>query len=110
MGELLTVSITAGPIVLGLGLLAVLVCLAIYLFTPSRKAGKPLLHVAVELLGIGFVSFVAGTALGIAVFCSTASAGNLCGLGGVFGVGPLLCGLCIGGYAWRWLDGTRATA
>lgn len=110
MGYLLNLSITAGPIVLGLGLLTALVCFAIYLCTPGPKTGKPLFRIAAELLGIGIVSFVLGTVFGIAAFCSTASSGNLCGLGGVFGVGPLLCGLSIGAYAWRWLDSTGNTA
>ena len=44
---------------------------------------------------VGAVAFVAGAALGIAVFCAPEDAENLCGLGGVFGLGPLLAGLGI---------------
>lgn len=32
---------------------------------------------------------------GIATFCAGDAAGNLCGLGGVFGLGPLLAGIAI---------------
>lgn len=110
MEDLLTPAIFVGPIVFGLGLLLAIACIAIYLFTPGPKTGTSLLRFVVLVLAIGIATFVAGTAIGIAAFFSTASSGNLCGLGGVFGVGPLLSGICIGGYAYFWLKGTRDAA
>ena len=47
----------------------------------------------------GFVGYVAGTAIGIGIACSTPKGGNLCGLMGVFGVGPLLAGISMFSYA-----------
>ena len=110
MGNLLNPAITIGPIVLGLGLLLAIVCIAIYLVAPGPKTRISLLRFVVLVLAVGIAAFVAGTAIGIAAFCSSASSGNLCGLGGVFGVGPLLSGTSIGGYACLWLKGTRAAA
>ena len=37
---------------------------------------------------IGLIAFVPGCAIGIGAFCFAPDAGNLCGLGGVFGTGP----------------------
>jgi hypothetical protein len=107
MRDLLNPAISVGPVILGLGLLSAIVCIAIYLFAPGPKAGALLLRFVVVVLVVGIVAFVAGTAIGIAAFCSTADSGNLCGLGGVFGLGPLLSGLCVGVYAPFWLKRTR---
>jgi hypothetical protein len=38
----------------------------------------------------GFVGYAVGATIGIAIACSTPKGGNLCGLMGIFGVGPLL--------------------
>lgn len=110
MGNLLNPAISVGPIILGLGLLLAIACIAIYLLAPGPKIGTSLLRFVVLALVVGIVAFVAGTVIGIAAFCSTADSGNLCGLGGVFGVGPILSGICIGGYACLWLKGTRIAA
>lgn len=50
---------------------------------------------------------MAGTFLGIAVACSPADAGNLCGLMGVYGVGPLLSAAAIFLYARSWARNAR---
>lgn len=110
MGNLLNPVISIGPIIFGLGLLSALVCVVVFLITPGPKTGTSLLRFVVLSIAIGVAAFVAGSAIGIAAFCSDASSGNLCGLGGVFGVGPLVAGICIGGYAYFWLKGTRAAA
>ena len=92
---MLNAVILIGPIVL----LAALVLAVAY---PMRvnlgrnrgvkiELGRYILGVGV----VGAVAFVAGAAIGIAVFCAPDDAGNLCGLGGVFGLGPLLAGLGI---------------
>jgi len=107
MENFLNPIISIGPKVFGLGLLFALACLVIHTLAPGPKKDTSLLRYGMVVLGIGVAAFVAGTALGIAAFCSTASSGNLCGLGGVFGVGPLLSGLCISGYAYFWLRGAR---
>ena len=48
-----------------------------------------------------------GTMLGIVAACSPASAGNLCGLAGVFGIGPLTAALAMVVYAHRWASDAR---
>jgi hypothetical protein len=107
---MLNTAITIGPIVLCLGVLVAIACIVIFHREPGLKTGTPLLRFVVLAFVVGIVSFVAGTALGIEAFCSSESSGNLCGLGGVFGVGPFLSGISVGGYACLWLKGTRRAA
>jgi hypothetical protein len=96
MGSLLNAVINIGPVVFLLGLLLAIICFALHLSGP----GKPqVFRRAFVTAGLGIAGFVVGTGIGIAFFCSTASTGNLCGLGGVFGTGPFTAGLCMGGYA-----------
>jgi hypothetical protein len=47
----------------------------------------------------GLIGYGAGTAIGIGIACSTPRGGNLCGLMGIFGVGPLLAGISMFAYA-----------
>jgi len=110
MGALLNQVISVGPIVLGLGLLLAGVCIAIHLLAPGPKAGDALLGFVLRALAAGAATFIAGAAVGVAVFCASASAGNLCGLGGIFGTGPLLSGVCVGWYALVWLKRSRHSA
>jgi hypothetical protein len=107
MENLLNSAITVGPIVLGLGLLLAAGCGLAYLVAPGPKAGTVLLRFVLLTAAIGIAAFVAGTGVGIAVFCALPASGNLCGLGGVFGIGPILSGLAMGGYACIWLKRVR---
>jgi hypothetical protein len=50
-------------------------------------------------LVVAALAYAAGTATGIYVACSSPDSGNLCGLYGVFGIGPLLAGIAIFVYA-----------
>ena len=110
MGAFLNQVISVGPIVLGLGLLLAGVSIAIHLLAPGRRVGASLPGFILRTLAVGIATFIAGAAVGIAVFCSSASSGNLCGLGGIFGIGPLLSGVCVGWYALAWLRRSRHTA
>jgi hypothetical protein len=103
MGVLLNPMISIGPIVFGLGLLFAFVCLVIQLLGPASTKKISRLRYAWGVLVTGVVAFMAGSALGIAAFCADASSGNLCGLGGVFGVGPIFSGIFMGRYAYLWL-------
>jgi hypothetical protein len=96
MGSLLNASIYVGPIVFVLGLAVALTCIALQMAGPDKSHFWRRLLITAAL---GAVGYVAGAGIGIAFFCSTASAGNLCGLGGVFGAGPAVAGLCMGAYA-----------
>jgi hypothetical protein len=110
MSDLLNPAISVGPIIFLAGLFLAAACIAIRLFTPGPKRGTSLSRFALRVLVVGFVAFFIGAAVGIALFCSSASSGNLCGLGGIFGTGPFLCGVCVGGYAVWWLKRSRNAA
>ncbi|GKS59462.1 hypothetical protein YTPLAS18_29890 [Nitrospira sp.] len=93
--DLLNILIKIGP-----GVFFLSVTLAIVYgvsgHIPRNEEGKA--QVGRYVLGlamVGAVAFVAGAALGIAWFCGSDGAGNLCGLGGIFGSGPLLAGIAI---------------
>ena len=107
MGDFLNPAIYIGPPVFGLGVVFALSCLVIRSFGSARREDISRLRYILVVLAIGAVAFIGGSALGIAAFCSDASSGNLCGLGGLFGVGPMLAGVCIGGYAYSWLRRAR---
>jgi hypothetical protein len=51
----------------------------------------------------GFVAYMAGSAIGIAGGCSSSKSGNLCGIWGALGVGPLSCGVALWAYGPLWL-------
>ncbi len=51
---------------------------------------------------VGFVAYMAGSAIGIAAGCSVHNAGNLCGIWGALGLGPLLAGVALWGYGPWW--------
>jgi len=109
LGALLNQVISVGPIVLGLGLLLAGVCIVIRLLSPGPKVGASVPGFLLRALAVGAATFIAGAVAGVAVFCSSASSGNLCGLGGIFGTGPLLCGVSVGWYAVVWLKRSRHT-
>jgi hypothetical protein len=96
MAALLNAAIYVGPVVLLAGLVATIICFVLQLFGAGRSQ---LLRRALVTAGVGIAGLVVGTGLGIAVFCSTPSTGNLCGLGGVFGTGPFAAGVCMAGYS-----------
>lgn len=67
---------------------------------PERMPSIARYFGAAVLIGIG--SYVAGTMLGILGACFKDDAGNLCGLYGVFGVGPLLAGIALFLHGLSW--------
>jgi len=107
MGALLNPVISVGPIVLGLGLVLAGACMVVRLFGRGPGIGASLLKFVLRALAVGAATFIVGAVVGIAAFCSSASSGNLCGLGGIFGIGPLLSGVCVGWYALAWLRRER---
>jgi len=101
VADLLNLLIKIGPLVLLLGL-AVSIALAALGF--ARRSDSKVKWLGRYVLGLGIVGIVAmfaGVGLGIAVFCSSEKMGNLCGLGGVFGLGPLFAGIALAVYAHR---------
>jgi hypothetical protein len=105
MGDLLNAAIYVGPVTFLAGLGVAVVSLLVQLTRPDRMAT---LRRALKTAGIAILGFGAGAMVGIAIFCSSASGGNLCGLGGVFGLGPFTAGLCLGIRALTTLRSGRA--
>ena len=95
MDSLLNALIQIGPVALFAGLLG-----ALFLYISARVTAGPFIAFAWRVVLVGVVALVVGAAIGIAIFCAPADAGNLCGLGGVFGLGPLLAGLSVVVYAY----------
>jgi len=83
-------AMAVGAAVFALGFLSAVVSLALLLSSPGKARAPRAILVAA---GMGFAGFLAGAWLGAQHFCAPADAGNLCGLGGVFGTDPLAAGL-----------------
>ncbi len=81
---------SAGVAIFCFGLVGAIVSFAVLLSGPGKKRA---LHRLLITVGLGLAGFLAGAWFGIQYFCSPGDAGNLCGLGGVFGTGPLAAGL-----------------
>lgn len=94
MASLLNALVLVGPYTLIAGLLV-----ALLFYASARTAGGSFRSYALRVLVAGTAAFVAGSVLGIGAFCAPADAGNLCGLGGVLGLGPFVSGLVMAIYA-----------
>lgn len=70
-----------------------------YRTAPEPKKALSLLRYVLSTLAAGAAGYVAGAAVGIAIACSSDGAGNLCGLAGVFGTGPLAAAIVMAIYA-----------
>ena len=99
--------LSIAPIALLAALLAVPIYYVIYRYVPDPKREVSAVRYALVALAVGAVAYVIGTIVGIGVACSSANAGNLCGLVGVFGVGPLLAAAAILVYAHFWANNAR---
>jgi hypothetical protein len=106
-------SLLSSPLTGLLALLSGLLSLPVYYFVyrraPEPKQERSLGIYLVAALGVGLIGFVTGMALGIFAACFTDDAGNLCGLAGVFGTGPLLAALAMIVYAHLWARSARRT-
>ena len=87
--------IYVGPGMMLAGIVAALAFYIAHAQAPHPKAHLSLPRYLLSSLVLGVAAFVAGSMIGIAAACMPADAGNLCGLVGVFGAGPLLCGLAL---------------
>jgi hypothetical protein len=68
----------------------------------SKVAPSFLRYFSIAAL-LGFVAYMAGSAIGIAGGCSSSKPGNLCGIWGALGVGPLISGIALWAYGPWWL-------
>lgn len=91
--------ISIGPLALLAALIAVPLLYLSYRTAPEPKRPLFLLRYLLLTGAAGVVGYVIGAAVGIAVFCSAVDAGNLCGLAGVFGTGPLSAAVAMVLYA-----------
>jgi len=97
---------TAFRVLFQIGPMSVLVggiatVLVYFIYPRAPQSGRKLgfgRYLALSIVA-ALIGYVAGAAIGIAVACSTPKGGNLCGLMGIFGVGPLLAGMTMFGYA-----------
>jgi drug/metabolite transporter (DMT)-like permease len=96
-----------GAAALLVALLSLPVYYLIYRHAPEPKKRRSLLRYLLVSLVVGAIAFVIGTMLGIFTACFPASAGNLCGLVGVFGIGPLTSALAMVVYAHHWARDAR---
>lgn len=90
----------AGPLVLLMALVSLPFFYVNHRSAPQSKRQLSLAKFLYIVLVPGLLAFTAGTAVGIGLACAPNNAGNLCGLGGFFGVGPLFSGLVMGLTAW----------
>jgi hypothetical protein len=100
MESLIRAVMTLGPPVFGLALILLPVFYLSWRSAPDPKKSLSLQRYLLLSLGAGVLAFMAGMAAGIFIFCSVEKAGNLCGLVGVFGLGPLLSGIVVAGVAY----------
>ena len=103
MSALLSIA----PIVLLAALIAIPIYYVIYRYAPEPKKEVSVVRYVFVTLAVGVAAYVIGATIGIAAACSPASAGNLCGLVGVLGVGPLLAAAAILVYAHFWARNAR---
>jgi hypothetical protein len=90
-----------GPLTLLTALVVMIYVYIRYRLRAPERAPSVVRYVGVALL-VGVLAYVAGAAVGIYAACSLPNPGNLCGLYGVFGIGPLLSGIAIVVYAGFW--------
>jgi len=104
MESQMSFAMSLGLSIFAIGLLAAIVSIALLLSSPGRPRALNRLLVAG---GLAFAGFLVGAWLGADYFCSPTDAGNLCGLGGVFGTGPLAAGLGLMAGAYLMLKARR---
>jgi hypothetical protein len=100
MEFLMRFVMTLGPPVFGLALILLPVFYLSWRAAPEPKKPLSLMTFLLLSLGAGVLAFMVGMATGIFIACSVRNPGNLCGLVGVFGLGPLLSGIVIAGVTY----------
>ena len=95
-------------IFIALASLPLAVLFAIYSYIQYRRMNNSGEYISIiefvfKIVLTAFIAYFIGSAIGIGAYCSSNSAGNLCGLPGAIIIGPLFSsiGICI--VAWRWL-------
>ncbi len=107
MTPLLYNLIYIGPIILVVSVIALPIFYLLYSRASEPKAPLSIPKYVLSTVVLGLVAFVIGTMLGIATACLPADAGNLCGLVGIFGSGPLVAGLALLAFGYLRTHATR---
>lgn len=107
MAEVLQSLLLIGPAMALAGVAALVIYYFVFRLAPEPK-GRPSIPLYVVCgLVLGFIGLITGAALGIGVACFILAAGNLCGLFGIFGLGPLLAGVTMIVFAHLWARNAR---
>ncbi len=107
MGALQSGLMLIGPLALIASFAVALIYYLSYRDAPEPKRHPSVAAFIAVALGLGAAAYLIGTTLGISAACSSVDAGNLCGLVGVFGAGPLLSAVAIILYAHSWAKNAR---
>jgi hypothetical protein len=99
VSSVLGALMSIGPIALLAAVISVPICYLGYRRAPEPKSRLAVVRFVLGTLGAGVVAYLVGVVVGVAVACAPESAGNLCGLVGLFGVGPLVSAVAIATYA-----------
>jgi hypothetical protein len=78
-----------------------------YHYAPEPKKQVAVVRYVLMTLVVGALAYLIGTIAGVWAACSSARAGNLCGLAGVLGVGPILSAIAVVIYAHFWARDAR---
>jgi len=84
-----------GPIVFLVAVMSVPIFYAKYRSAPMPKKPLSVAQYLFAIIVFGVLAFFAGSYAGISIACGEESAGNLCGLMGVLGLGPMFCGVAM---------------
>ena len=95
MNTLFRIVLQTGPYALLGALIAIPLYYLSYRNAPEPKLQRSLTGYLLIAFGAGALAFVVGAWIGISIACSVENPGNLCGLVGVFGSGPLLAAVAI---------------
>ena len=79
----LSALISIGPVALVAALVSIVIYYFKYRYAPKQH--RSVLHYGLIALGVRALAYVIGAVVAVSVACSSASAGNLCGLVGVLG-------------------------
>lgn len=95
------VLVLLGAIVLLSGLLATIV-----FYVGFRRSSPAAAPAFIRYFGtaavLALIAYFVGSAVGIYAACHSPSSGNLCGLWGALGVGPVLSGIALWSYGFWW--------
>ena len=68
----------------------------------SHEAMPSFIRYFVTAVALAFAAYFVGSAVGIYGACRSPDSGNLCGIWGALGTGPLLSGIALWSYGFLW--------